>query len=227
MVVNDRSADLPNTAAAAEVFGFHPQHATKRYVIGITGASGSVYGIRLAEVLLSYGYTVHLVISNAGWRVLKEELDWSASGREEMLAAQFGSLPGKLVYHSFSDIGASIASGSFRVEAMIIVPCSMGTLANIAGGMSANLMTRAADVMLKEQRKLVIVPRETPLHAIHLENMLKLARMGVSIIPAMPAFYYRPQTLQDAIDFMVGKVLDILGIEHNLFERWGSNDDNI
>ncbi len=227
MVVNNSSAQPENTSASAEVFGFHPGHAAKRYVIGITGASGSVYGIRLTEVLLSYGYTVHLVISNAGWRVLKEELDWSASGREEMLESQFGTLPGKLVYHSFSDIGASIASGSFRVEAMIIVPCSMGTLANIAGGISANLMTRAADVMLKEQRKLVIVPRETPLHAIHLENMLKLAKMGVSIIPAMPAFYYRPQTLQDAIDFLVGKIMDILGIEHNLFERWGSNDDNI
>ncbi|ANF98870.1 aromatic acid decarboxylase [Paenibacillus bovis] len=190
-------------------------------MIGITGASGSVYGVRLTEILLSMGYSVHLVISNAGWRVLKEELDWTASSREEMLDGHFGSLPGKLVYHSFSDIGASIASGSFRVKAMIIIPCSMGTLANIAGGISANLMTRAADVMIKEERKLVIVPRETPLHAIHLENMLKLAHMGVSIIPAMPAFYYRPQTLEDAVDFVVGKVLDILDIEHHLFERWG------
>lgn len=196
--------------------------ANQRYIVGITGASGSVYGIRLTEVLLSLGYTVHLVISNAGWRVLKEEMDWEASGREEMLEQYFGEWSGQLVYHSFSDIGATIASGSFQVKAMIIVPCSMGTLANIAGGMSANLMTRAADVVLKEERKLVIVPRETPLQAIHLENMLKLARMGVSIVPAMPAFYYRPKTLDDTVDFMVGKVLDILDIEHQLFERWGN-----
>ena len=196
--------------------------ANQRYIVGITGASGSVYGIRLTEVLLSLGYTVHLVISNAGWRVLKEEMDWEASSREEMLEQYFGTWSSQLFYHSFSDIGATIASGSFRVKAMIIVPCSMGTLANIAGGMSANLMTRAADVVLKEERKLVIVPRETPLQAIHLENMLKLARMGVSIVPAMPAFYYRPKTLDDTVDFMVGKVLDILDIEHQLFERWGN-----
>ncbi|WP_420540617.1 UbiX family flavin prenyltransferase [Paenibacillus kyungheensis] len=196
--------------------------AKQRYIVGITGASGSIYGIRLTEVLLSLGYTVHLVISNAGWRVLKEEMDWEASSREEMLEQYFGEWSEQLVYHSFSDIGATIASGSFRVKAMIIVPCSMGTLANIAGGMSANLMTRAADVVLKEERKLVIVPRETPLQAIHLENMLKLARMGVSIVPAMPAFYYRPKTLDDTVDFMVGKVLDILDIEHQLFERWGN-----
>ncbi|MGV7117311.1 UbiX family flavin prenyltransferase [Paenibacillus kyungheensis] len=196
--------------------------AKQRYIVGITGASGSIYGIRLTEVLLSLGYTVHLVISNAGWRVLKEEMDWEASSREEMLEQYFGKWSEQLVYHSFADIGATIASGSFRVKAMIIVPCSMGTLANIAGGMSANLMTRAADVVLKEERKLVIVPRETPLQAIHLENMLKLARMGVSIVPAMPAFYYRPKTLDDTVDFMVGKVLDILDIEHQLFERWGN-----
>ncbi|TKJ94383.1 flavin prenyltransferase UbiX [Paenibacillus sp. PK4536] len=196
--------------------------ANQRYIVGITGASGSIYGIRLTEVLLSLGYTVHLVISNAGWRVLKEEMDWEASSREEMLEQYFSTWSAQLVYHSFADIGATIASGSFRVKAMIIVPCSMGTLANIAGGMSANLMTRAADVVLKEERKLVIVPRETPLQAIHLENMLKLARMGVSIVPAMPAFYYRPKTLDDTVDFMVGKVLDILDIEHQLFERWGN-----
>lgn len=196
--------------------------ANQRYIVGITGASGSIYGIRLTEVLLSLGYTVHLVISNAGWRVLKEEMDWEASNREEMLEQYFSTWSAQLVYHSFADIGATIASGSFRVKAMIIVPCSMGTLANIAGGMSANLMTRAADVVLKEERKLVIVPRETPLQAIHLENMLKLARMGVSIVPAMPAFYYRPKTLDDTVDFMVGKVLDILDIEHQLFERWGN-----
>jgi len=224
MVVN-HPEHTPSESVASFPSGYHPDHAGKRYVIGITGASGSVYGVRLTEILLSMGYSVHLVISNAGWRVLKEELDWTASGREEMLSGHFGSLPGKLVYHSFSDIGASIASGSFRVKAMIIIPCSMGTLANIAGGTSANLMTRAADVMIKEERKLVIVPRETPLHAIHLENMLKLARMGVSIIPAMPAFYYRPQTLEDAVDFVVGKVLDILDIEHHLFERWGNNSE--
>lgn len=227
MAVNDEHSSPLSAPVGTGTDGVPSANAGQRYVIGITGASGSVYGIRLAEVLLSLGYSVHLVISNAGWRVLKEEMDWSASGRDEMLTQHFGHLPGKLVYHSFSDIGASIASGSFRVKAMIIIPCSMGTLANIAGGMSTNLMTRAADVMIKEERKLVIVPRETPLHAIHLENMLKLARLGVSIVPAMPAFYYRPKTLEDAVDFMVGKVLDLLGIDHDLFERWGNDRDEV
>lgn len=198
-----------------------------RWVVGITGASGSVYGIRLIEALLDQRIEVHLVISDAGWRVLKEEADWNAARRPEALAAAFGSAvsEGRLVYHPAADIGASIASGSFRTEGMVVIPCSMGTLAAIAGGTSDNLLARAADVMLKEGRKLLLVPRETPLHAIHLENMLKLARLGVRIVPAMPAFYYRPATMFDMINFMVGKVLDNMGLDHDLYRRWGDDGD--
>ncbi|MNW52236.1 putative aromatic acid decarboxylase [compost metagenome] len=194
-------------------------------VVGITGASGSIYGIRLIKTLLEIGYDVHIVISNAGWRVIMEELDWNIVDRNAALGEQFGGYPGNYFYHPIADIGATIASGSYLVEGMIIMPCSMGTLSSIANGNSDNLMTRAADVMMKEGRPLVLVPRETPLHAIHLENMLKLARLGVRIIPAMPAFYFRPKNIDDMIAFMVGKVLDTLRIEHELFTRWGDESE--
>ncbi|OAB46918.1 UbiX family flavin prenyltransferase [Paenibacillus antarcticus] len=192
----------------------------QRWVVGITGASGSIYGIRLIETLLTANIDVHMVISNAGWRVLHEELGWKSTDREGIVKEKFGSYPGVCVYHPIADIGASIASGSFQVEGMIIAPCSMGTLSSVAHGSSSNLMTRAADVMLKEGRPLVLVPRETPLHAIHLENMLKLSRLGVKMIPAMPAFYFQPQTMDDLINFVVGKVLDSIRIDHHLFKRW-------
>lgn len=201
-------------------------HGQRKIVVGITGASGSIYGVRLVQALLDTGYQVHLVISNAGWRVLNEELGWSSTERERMLREHFGAHSGSLLYHPVGDIGASIASGSFLVEAMIIMPCSMGTLASIANGISDNLMARAADVMLKEGRPLVLVPRETPLHAIHLENMLKLARLGVTIVPAMPAFYFGPQSIEDLVRFLVGKVLDTLRIEHSLFTRWGDHNEH-
>ncbi|WP_339186728.1 flavin prenyltransferase UbiX [Paenibacillus sp. FSL R5-0490] len=197
----------------------------KRLVVGITGASGSIYGIRLIETLLDLEYNVHLVISNAGWRVLKEELDWDVTNRDAMLEEKFGNRAGSLIYHPVSDIGASIASGSYLADGMIIMPCSMGTLSSIAQGSSDNLMSRAADVMMKEGRTLILVPRETPLHAIHLENMLKLSRLGVRMIPAMPAFYYKPQTMDELILFLVGKVLDSLRIPHQLFTRWGEPDE--
>ncbi|WP_151734474.1 UbiX family flavin prenyltransferase ['Paenibacillus yunnanensis' Narsing Rao et al. 2020] len=193
----------------------------QKFVVGITGASGAIYGIRLTETLLALGHTVHLVVSQAGWRVFKEELGYAVTDREGFLNEQFKGYPGSLLYHPVQDIGASIASGSFRTAGMIIMPCSMGTLSAIAHGSSDNLMTRAADVMLKEGRPLVLVPRETPLHAIHLENMLKLSRLGVKLIPAMPAFYQGPTTMDDLVNFMVGKVLDSLNIEHQLFRRWG------
>lgn len=190
------------------------------WVVGITGASGSVYGTRLIETLLMSNINVHIVISNAGWRVLHEELGWNSTDREGVLKEKFEGYPGSWIYHPVGDIGASIASGSFQVEGMIIVPCSMGTLSSVANGASNNLMTRAADVMLKEGRPLILVPRETPLHAIHLENMLKLSRLGVKIIPAMPAFYFQPQSMDDLINFVVGKVLDSVRIDHQLFKRW-------
>lgn len=200
-----------------------PSFSRKRWVVGITGASGSIYGIRLAEELLKQEFEVHLVVTEAGWRVLKEEMGWQASKRQAMLEERFGSFvgDGRLVYHPNSDIGASIASGSFRVTGMVVSPCSMGTLSGIAHGISDDLLTRAADVMLKERRQLLLVPRETPLHAIHLENMLTLARLGVTILPAMPAFYYKPQSMDDMIDFLVGKVLDSMNVEHDLYTRWG------
>lgn len=198
----------------------HMQNEKRGWVIGITGASGSVYGVRLAEVLLAQGYPVHIVISNAGWRVLGEELGWPAGKKEQVLEEKFRGLPGALHYHPIADIGATIASGSYQVEGMVIAPCSMGTLSAVANGTSDNLMTRAADVMLKEGRPLLLVPRETPLHAIHLENMLKLSRLGVRIIPAMPAFYFHPETIADLVDFQVGKILDSMRVEHRLFTRW-------
>ncbi|MDQ8735456.1 flavin prenyltransferase UbiX [Paenibacillus sp. LHD-38] len=200
---------------------------TKRWVVGITGASGSVYGIRLIEVLLLMEYEVHLVVTEAGWRVIKEELGWETARRSAALELRFGDAVAeqRLVYHPNADIGASIASGSYRVQGMVIVPCSMGTLASISHGISDDLMTRAADVMLKENRKLLIVPRETPLHAIHLENMLTLARLGVRVIPAMPAFYYKPQSMEEMIDFLVGKILDNMTIDHDLYRRWGDEQN--
>lgn len=193
----------------------------KSWIVGITGASGAIYGVRLCQVLLSQGINIHLIITDAGWRVLHEELEWKASQREEMLASHFGAFSGSYQYHSISDIGANIASGSYRTEGMVIIPCSMGTLSGIAHGASGNLMERAADVMLKEGRKLIVVPRETPLHAIHLENMLTVAKLGAKLIPAMPAFYHRPRNLAEIVDFLVGKVLDSMFIEHDLYRRWG------
>lgn len=193
------------------------------WIIGITGASGVAYGIRLCRYLLNSGHDVHLVVTDAGWRVLHDELGWNVSKRKEILDQEFDSCQGNLTYYPVQDIGAAIASGSFRTQGMVVIPCSMGTLAAIARGASDNLVERAADVMLKEGRQLIVVPRETPLHAIHLENMLILARMGVRIIPAMPAFYQGPQSLSDMVDFIVGKVLDNMGIEHDLFRRWGES----
>jgi flavin prenyltransferase len=198
----------------------------ERWVIGLTGASGVVYGIRLMEELLEAGVYVHLVVSDAGWRVLKDELHWDVTRRAAALDQRFGKYSGSYEYHPNQDIGASIASGSFRTRGMVIVPCSMGTLSGIAHGASDSLLERAADVMMKENRMLILAPRETPLHAIHLENMLKLARLGVRMIPAMPAFYYQPRTLEDIVNFQVGKIMDIMGIDHNLFQRWGDPGDD-
>lgn len=191
------------------------------WVVGLTGASGAIYGVKLCEALLKLELPVHLVVTDAGWRVLHEELGWDAAHRQRTIEQRFAGFARKPRYYPINDIGASIASGSFRTAGMAIVPCSMGTLSGIAHGASGNLLERAADVMLKEGRKLIVVPRETPLHAIHLENMLKLSRMGVGIIPAMPAFYHKPQSMDELVDFMVGKVLDNMGIDNETFRRWG------
>lgn len=198
---------------------------SKPWIVGITGASGVIYGVKLCRELLRTGRDVHLVVTDAGWRVMKDELGWNITDRAALLEEQFGGLPGRIRNHPIKDIGASIASGSFRTAGMAIVPCSMGTLAAIAHGASDNLLERAADVILKEGRPLLIVPRETPLHAIHLENMLTLARMGVKIAPAMPGFYHLPATLEESVDFMVGKVLDLMDIDHELYRRWGEHEN--
>ncbi len=194
----------------------------KNFAVGITGASGAVYGVRLVQELLKGGHKVHLMVTEAGWQVFHEELGWDTTDRGSILQEYFiqGS-SGELHYHTLRDFKAPIASGSYQNSGMIIIPCSMGTLSGIAHGASGNLLERAADVMLKEGRKLVLVPRETPLNSIHLENMLKVSQAGGKILPAMPGFYQLPKTLDDLVDFLVGKALDSLGVQHDLFKRWG------
>jgi len=195
----------------------------KPIVVALTGASGAVYGIRLVQVLLESGRKVDLVVSDPARLVIAEELGAPVSNplHLESWAPFLGrDLEGKLQVHSVRDFAAPIASGSYPVEAMAIVPCSMGTLGALAAGISQNLIHRAADCVMKENRRLVIVPRETPLSAIHLENMLKLARLGVRVVPAMPGFYSGAKTIEEIVDFVVGKVLDQLDISHALYPRW-------
>lgn len=198
-------------------------------VLAFTGASGVPYGVRLLEVLARAGRRVHLIVSPAAAEVVAFEL-----GRQvhvdsfelrhlvgDAVAAVAADL---VVYHHYRDFRAGIASGSFPTAGMAICPCSMGTCAAIAHGLSQNLIHRAADVHLKEKRRLVLVPRETPLNLVQLRNLTTCAEAGAVVLPAMPAFYTRPQTLQDAVDFIVGRVCDQLGVEHELFRRWGDED---
>ncbi len=193
----------------------------KIFTVGITGASGAIYGVRLVQELLKTDFKVHLIITEAGWQVFKEELLLETSDREMLLDELFPNSHGKLHYHTLRDFTAPIASGSYQNDGMVIIPCSMGTLSGIAHGASGNLLERTADVMLKEGRKLLLVPRETPFNQIHLENMLKVSQVGGKIIPAMPGFYQLPKTMDDLINFVVGKVLDSIGVDHQLFTRWG------
>ena len=193
-------------------------------VVALTGASGAPYGVRLLDVLLRAGRAVHLSISPAAVQVLDRELDRAVDLDRFDPAALFGGLPpgpGTLAYHHFRDFSAGIASGSFLTAGMAVCPCSMGTAAAIAHGLSENLIHRAADVHLKERRKLVLVPRETPLGLVQLRNLAACAEAGAVVLPAMPALYTRPRSVQDMIDFVVGRVCDQLGLEHRLFERWG------
>lgn len=188
----------------------------KSIIVGITGASGSIYAQALLRHLdqCSDVSRIDLVTSQAGSRVISEEL--GAEAVRDLTKSD------KITVHSPNDIGASIASGSHLSDAMIIVPCSMGSLASIANGLCRDLLHRAADCMLKEHRRLIIVPRETPLNAIHLENMLKLARLGVRIIPAMPSFYHNPQTIDDLVEHFVHRLLDHLDVNHEQKTRWKS-----
>ena len=181
-----------------------------KLIIAITGASGVIYGKRLLEVLHNKNVETHLVISQAAKRIIKLELETSEKTLE------------KLANHVYEidDWSSPIVSGSFIMDGMVIVPCSMKTLAGIASGFAENVILRAADVALKEQRKLILVPRETPLNIIHLRNMLDLAKQGVIIVPSMPAYYHKPKNIDDLVDFVVGRILDVLGIEHDLYQRW-------
>jgi len=193
----------------------------KRLIVGITGASAGVYGVRLLQVLTEQqDIEIHLTISSSGARALSEELQLEVNLNNFKLESLIGVSSPRVIYHHESDIAAPIASGSFRTEGMVVVPCSMGSVASIAGGMSRNLIQRAADVCIKENRKLVIVPRETPLSPIHLENMLKLSRLGVCVLPAMPGFYHYPKDVDDLLNFVVTKILDQLGIHTGLITRW-------
>lgn len=195
-----------------------------RIVVGITGASGSLYGIRLVRALLEGGCEVRLVLTSAGRRVLRHELelDWPADAQNETLLLQEHFSSTEIISLDIDDIGSAIASGSAAPQAVVIAPCSMGTAGRIAAGLSGNLLERAADVMLKEKRQLLLVPRETPFSTIHLENLLRLAQAGATILPAMPGFYHKPESLDALVDFVVGKILDQLDIPHQLFKPWGS-----
>jgi 4-hydroxy-3-polyprenylbenzoate decarboxylase len=195
-------------------------------VLALTGASGAPYGVRLLEVLLRAGRVVHLLVSPAAAQVLHHELDRTvdlAHFRLEDLLGEIAQEPlaGRVHYHDYRDLGASVASGSFLTGGMAICPCSMGTVAAVAHGLSQNLIQRAADVHLKERRKLILVPRETPLGLVQLRNLTACVEAGAVVLPAMPAFYTRPQSLADTVDFIVGRVCDQLGVEHNLLRRWG------
>ena len=189
-----------------------------KIVVGITGASGSIYAKRLIEELLKMDIYTHIICTDTGKKVMKYETGIDLEKWVEALSKQHLNLR----LEDINNLFAGVASGSYKFDAAIILPCSMGTLAEISNGLAKNLLCRVADVALKENRRLVIVPRETPFNAIHLENMLKLSRLGVTILPAMPGFYHMPETMEDLIDFVVGKVLDSLSIENTLFKKWGN-----
>lgn len=193
--------------------------------LAFTGASGMPYGMRLLACLLEADVSVYLLVSSAAQIVAKQELDMTLPGRaselEALLTAQYAARPGQLRVFGREEWFAPVASGSNPADAMVVCPCTMGTLAAIAQGMSDNLIERAADVSIKEQRKLILVPRETPYSAIHLENMLKLARLGVVILPPNPGFYHHPQSIEDMVNFVVARILDQLHIPHQLMARWG------
>jgi 4-hydroxy-3-polyprenylbenzoate decarboxylase len=181
-----------------------------RLVIAITGCSGVVYGVRLLEVCSQLGIETDLIVSQAAEYLLKSETGKSSEDFQKLATRSF----------SPADLAAPLSSGSVQTDGMVIVPCSMKTLGAIASGYAADLITRAADVSLKQNRPLLLVPRETPLNLIHLENMVKLRRAGATILPAMPAFYHKPKDIAGLVDFIVGKILDVLKVEHQLYQRW-------
>jgi len=189
-------------------------------IVGITGASGVVYAQRLLQVLCRKEYNIHLSISDAAFLVIKHELGIDLNRSQSNIVEFLGYSTDNIIYYNNSDIGATIASSRYPIKAMVIVPCSMNTLCSIAHGISNNLIQRAASITLKEGRKLVVVPRETPLSPIHLEAMQKLSSIGTCILPAMPGFYHNPKTIADQVDFIVAKILDVLNITHTLVPEW-------
>lgn len=198
--------------------------SARRIAVGVTGASGAIYAQRTIAALLAEGCALELVFSDYGKRLMLDELgkDAKVDRLTDLLVEKYGDevRRGSFVVHSNKDLGATLASGSHRCESMVIVPCSMKTLAGVAHGLSQSLIERAADVMLKEQRRLVLVPRETPLSLPDLRNMVLCAESGAMILPAMPAFYQMPQTIDDLASFVAGKILNALGFEQQLFPAW-------
>ncbi|MBK8977938.1 MAG: UbiX family flavin prenyltransferase [Planctomycetes bacterium] len=193
----------------------------RTFVVGISGGSGAPYALRLIEVLLRAGARVEVVVSDAGRRVLQFET--GVVGPGETVGARHLAPPplrDRLVVHDLAAVESTPASGSARIDGVVLCPCSMGTVARVAHGFSTNLLERAADVALKEGRRLIVVPRETPLSAIHLRNMLALVEAGAVVLPAMPGFYHRPTTVAQLVDFVVARILDKLGVDHDLVERW-------
>jgi flavin prenyltransferase len=194
-------------------------------ILGVTGASGLIYAVRAVKFLLAAGYSIELVASKSTYMVWQSEQDIRMPvepiGQEQFWRQQAGvESSGKLTCHPWGDVGANIASGSFRTLGMVVIPCSMSTAAKLAAGLSSDLLERAADVQLKEGRKLVIVPRETPFSLIHLQNLTTLAQAGARIVPAIPAWYHHPQTIEDLVDFVVARTLDQLDIDCIPIERW-------
>ena len=187
-----------------------------RLIVAITGGSGVIYGIKMLEILKNLELESHLVISNWGDRNIKIETDKTIEYVKSLATKCYDN----------DNMAAAISSGSFKTDGMAIVPCSMKTLSSIASGYDDNLISRSAGVCIKESRRLVIVPRETPLSRIHLGNMIKLVEIGVIILPAMPGFYHRPKSIDDLITHIVGKILDQFGIKHNIFRRWGEADNS-
>ena len=204
--------------------------SAEAFAVAITGASGAIYATRTIAALLARGVHVELIVSDYGRRLLRDELGESATIENLLpfLLAKYGEEVGRgtVNVHSNRDLGATLASGSHRCRGMAIVPCSMKTLAGVANGLSRSLIERAADVMLKERRRLVIVPRETPMSLPQLRNMVLCAEAGATILPAMPAFYQQPKTLDDLADFMAGKILAALGFEHRLYPAWTGHVDH-
>ncbi|MDA3846442.1 MAG: UbiX family flavin prenyltransferase [Vallitaleaceae bacterium] len=189
----------------------------KKIIVGITGASGSIYGKTIIQELVNLGHEVHLVVTKQGALVLEHEIEPLSDMLKEIL---LNNSAHQIIVHDNQNLFSDIASGSFKTDGMIIAPCSMGTLGKIAFGMSDHLLTRAADVMIKEKRPLILVTRETPLSPIHLENMLKLSRLGVTIFPPVPAFYNKPTTLDALVSDTVGRILETIDIKNRFHKIW-------